>query len=269
MSKLDRLVWAASSTYHIGPLHLGIRTDSEWLDTALQQALADYYVPDIEADPNFSIVIPSSDDGSPATGLNMLYEGHTSLVRSRYPDRVLRALFQHLTKYLPVESAGLLRVSALALVRDGEAILVPRNIITWLDQLAPRLNRAGWQFVDEPWSSVDLESGELVVSAPTIAVEADLLDRLDVKRSEREPETVEPGRFPLVGWGVYSAEERVMSRAAGAAAAAPAILNSADYGLRDVMEGLVAFTARAPIVGLGSPFEGDFATRLMEVARAN
>ena len=43
MSKLDRLVWAASSTYHIGPLHLGIRTDSEWLNEALQEALADYY----------------------------------------------------------------------------------------------------------------------------------------------------------------------------------------------------------------------------------
>lgn len=266
MTELDRLVWAASSTYHVGPLHLGVRTDSEWLDGALREALSDYYVPDVEADANFSIALPANNDGSPATGLNMLYESHTNLVRSRYPDRVVRALAHNLAKYIPVDSAGLLRVSALALVRDGQAILVPRNIVTWLDMLAPRLNRAGWQFVDYPWSTIDLDSAELVVGAPTIEMDSAIFDELSGRVSKSEPLAVEPGRFPLVGWGVYSAEEQAMSRAAGAAAAAPSILNPNEFGVHDAIEGLVALTERTPVVGLGSPYEGDFAARLTGVA---
>lgn len=249
-------------------MHIGVRTDTEWLDGVLQEALADYYVPGVEAPPNFSIVLPRSEAGGPSTGLNMLYESHTNLVRSRYPDRVLRGLFQHLTKYLPVETDGMLRVSALALVRGDEAILVPRTIVTWMDLLAPRLNRAGWQFVDQPWSTIDLDAAELVVNPPTLPIDAAIFDRFDAKESSREPVAISPGRFPLVGWGVFSAEERMMSRAAGAAAAAPTILNPAEYGVHEAVQGLIALTERTPVMGLGNPLEGDFAGRLTSLAEA-
>lgn len=266
MSKLDRLVWAASSTYRIGQLHIGVRTDSEWLDGVVAAALADYLVPGLDAPPNFSLVIPRAEADRSAKGLNMLYEGHTNLVRSRYPTRVLRALFQHLAKYLPAPSDELLRVSSLALIRNGEAILVPRSITTWMDQLAPRLNRAGWQFVDHPWSKLDLESAELVVDAPALNIADGWQAELDSRTTRREPEAVGAGRFPLVGWGVFSAEERVMSRAAGAAAAAPTVLNPSEYGVHAVIDDLLTFTEHTPLTGLGSPFEGDFATRVIELA---
>jgi hypothetical protein len=265
MAKLDRLVWAASSTFHIGPHLLGVRSDSEWLDGLIRRALAEHHVPDVEAPANFSVVVPRDDSGSAAKGLNMLYEGHTNLVRSRHAGRVLRALFQHLSKHVPSESGGYLRVSDLALVRDNRSILVPRNIVTWMDQLAPRLNRAGWQFVDQPWSTIDLETGALVVPPATLEVDASWEAEISAVQSGREPGPVAPGRYRLSGWGVYSVEEKVMSRAAGVASTIAKVLNPLDFGVRDTLEAMIDLSGRISVAGLGSPFENDFATRLMEV----
>ncbi len=222
-------------------------------------------MPDVEAPANFSIVVPQG-NGAGTTGLNMLYEGFTSLVRTRYPDRALRALFQHLGKYAPAESGDLLKVTALGLVRDDQAILVPRSVVTWLDQLAPRLNRAGWQFVDHPWSFLDTDSGELVVDRSHLEVDESPLADMISKRSSREPEPVGPGRFRLVGWGVFNRGDEPLSRAASAAAAAPFVVNPAEVGARQVIDRLLSLTERTPLTGLGSPFEGDFASRLISLA---
>lgn len=265
MDKLNRLVWAGSSTYRIGPLYLGVRSDSAWLDQVLREALQDYWVPEVEAPPNYSIVISREDSNGNSAGLNMLYEGHTNLVRSRYPERAIRALFQHLAKYLPAQSDGLLRAAAQALVRDGRAILVPNFVVTWMAQLAPRLNRSGWQFVDQPQAAIDLEHAELVVLPPRLAISDSWLKELSGNRSEKEPDLVEPGRYPLAGWGVFSAEERVMSRAAGTAVLAMTITNPSAIGVSETVDGLLDITARIPVTGLGSPFEGDLAARLMAV----
>lgn len=260
---MDRLVWAASSTYHIGPLHIGIRTDSEWLDGVIREALSAYHVSGVEAPANFSIVVPQSKLNGGAKGLNMLYEGHTNLVRSRHAERVLRALFQHLAKYVPAEPNGFLRVSDLALVRDGRSILVPRSTVTWMDRVAPRLNRAGWQFVDHPWSTLDLDTAELVVPPPILTVDDGWEKKIGAGQSQREPDAIRPGRYPLAGWGVFSAEERVMSRAEGVAAAAKTVLNPSEQGVRETLQWLLDLAGRIPVTGLGSPFEGDYPGRLM------
>ena len=263
MGKLDRLVWAASSTYHIGPLHIGVRTDAEWLDGIIRKALSAYHVSGVEAPANFSIVVPQSKLNGGPKGLNMLYEGHSNLVRSRRPERVVRALFHHLAKYLPDESNGFLKVSDLALVRDGRSILVPRGVVTWMGQLAPRLNRAGWQFVDHPWSTLDLDTAELVIPPPILTIDDGWEAEISAGRTQREPAAVGPGRYPLTGWGVYSAEERVMSRAAGVAAVAVTVLNPSELGARKTLQWLLDLAEAVPVTGLGSPVEGDFPARLM------
>lgn len=264
MEKLDRLVWAASNTYRIGPVHIGIRTDSEWLEGVIRGALSAYHVPSVDAPANFSVAVPRDDHGA-VQGLNMLYEGHTNLVRSRHPERVLWALFQHLAKYLPTGSNGFLRVSNLALVHKGRAILVPRGVVTWMDLLAPRLNRAGWQFVDQPWSTVDLSTSELVVPPPMLEIDGAWESEIDASQSQREPEPIGPGRYRLAGWGVFSAEQRVMTPAAAVAAAARAILNPMEFGVLETLERMLGLVERIPVTGLGSPQDGDFPARLMAV----
>ncbi len=193
----------------------------------------------------------------------MLYEGHTNLVRSRHPERALRALFQHLAKYLPDEPNGYLKLRDLALVRDGRSILVPRGIVTWLDQLAPRLNRAGWQFVDHPWSTLDLDTVELVVPPPMLTVDGGWEEEIGVGHSRREPVAVGPGRYPLAGWGVFSAEEGVMTRAAGVAAAAGTVLNPSEFGVGETLQWLLDLAGDVPVTGLGDPYAGDFPARVM------
>ena len=79
----------------------------------------------------------------------------------------------------------------------------------------------------------------------------------------REPDVVEPGRYPLTGWGVFSAEERVMSSAAGVAAAAASVLNAAQFGVQETLQELLRLVARVSITGLGSPIEGDFPARIV------
>jgi len=217
----------------------------------------------VEAPPNFSVVVPQAKVNGGAKGLNMLYEGHSSLVRSRHPERALRALFQHVARYLSTEPNGFLRVSDLALVRDGRSILVPRTSITWMNQLAPRLNRAGWQFVDHPWSTLDLDTAELVVPPPRLTVDDGWENKISTGHSKREPDAIGPGRYPLTGWGVFSAEEQVMSRAAGVAAAAGNGLNPSEFGLRETLQWLLDLADRIPVTGLGSPYEGDYPGRVM------
>ena len=262
MGKLDRLVWAASSTYLIGLYHLGVRTDSEWLDGVIRAALSVYHVSDVEAPANFSVVVPRTDAKAAVKGLNMLYEDHTNLVRSRSPERVLQALFRHLGQHLPGDSNGHIRVSQLALVREGRSILVPRGVTTWMGQLAPRLNRAGWQFVDQPWSTIDLGKAELVVPQLILDIDDAWKDQITMPQKVREPDVVEPGRYPLTGWGVFSADQRVMSPAAGVAAAAASVLNAAQFGVQETLQELLRLVARVSITGLGSPIEGDFPARI-------
>ena len=263
MGKLDRLVWAASSTYHIGPLHIGVRTDSEWLDGIIRKALSAYHVPGVEAPTNFSVVVPQAKPNGGPKGLNMLYEGHSNLVRSRHPERVVEALFQYLAKYLPDEPNGYLKIRDLALVRDGQSILVPRGVVIWLDLLAPRLSRAGWQFVDRPWSTLDLDTAELVVPPPMLSVDGGWEDEIGVGQSQREPAAVGPGRYPLAGWGVFSEEKGVMTPAAGVAAAAGTVINPSEFGVGETLQWLLDLAGDVPVTGLGSPYKGDFPARLM------
>ena len=67
----------------------------------------------------------------------------------------MRGLFGYLDEVLP-RPGGLLQVQALALVKEGNATLVPRALETFLELLSSPMHRLGFQFVDLETALVDL-----------------------------------------------------------------------------------------------------------------
>ena len=60
MGNVDRLVWAATSTVHIGEYHIGIRSSRPAVDDAVRQLLGSHLVEGVEAPPNYSVRIGGS-----------------------------------------------------------------------------------------------------------------------------------------------------------------------------------------------------------------
>jgi hypothetical protein len=162
-----------------------------------------------------------------------------------------------------------MRVSGVGLVKDGRAVLAPGLITSWTEILAPRLNRSGVQFVDAPQVGLDIDRGELVVEAPGLVVDESALAELSRLGSPgREPAPVGPGRYPLVGWALFTGEEDHLgpiSSANGIVAAAPGLLHHADSKVEQVLQDLGRLFAQTRPVAIGSPYAGDLASKLVGV----
>jgi hypothetical protein len=237
----------------------------------VRAALSEYLVEGVEAPPNFSVIIEGEPgQGDVAVGLHFLYKNHTAIVRSRRPERVLDGLFAYLAGHLPAaESNGLIRVTGVGLVKEGRAVLAPGMITTWTDILAPRLNRNGVQFVDAPQVALDVERGDMVVEEPGLVVDRAALAELNRQGSPgREPASVKPGRYPLVGWALFTGDEdqiRPISPVNGIVAAAPGVMHHSDLKAEQVMKALGRLFGRTKPVAVGSPYEGDLASKLLGV----
>jgi thiol-disulfide isomerase/thioredoxin len=231
-------VWTANATYRIGDYHVGIRTDSAAADAVVAGLLAAYRADDDPSVPaNYSLVLGGDGDRkggrSRAKELCLLLWGNATVVRSRSARRVLLGLANHLAELVPPPELtdATVATTALALVRDGEALLVPGGLTGRLEQLQPRLARSGLQIVDVPRPRVDLVAGALVVPSP-LAVDAAVLDALDdgVALGRAELPRVEPGRYPLRAWASWALpeqpEENGASRTYGGATPSRATLVS-------------------------------------------
>ena len=163
MAQLDRLVWAAKRTYHLGPLHLGVRVSDAEFGSALAESLTAHLVPDVVAPSNYSILMP---DGK---HMGILYRGHVPVVRMIDDSRLQWATLRHLSSHL--DGPAGLALDFDAVVRGDEAVLAPRSIAALPRVLSRDLQQRGYQFLDATWVDVDPARGELQVSAPTITWE--------------------------------------------------------------------------------------------------
>ena len=144
----------------------------------------------------------------PARDLKILLQGSASVIRSRSSRRVLSGLASFLAAYLPDADAPgdvLLRTRNLALVVDGEAVLLPPAVRTAVEQLQPRVARFGAQVVDEPTALLDPVRRELVVAEPALTLDRSVLDGLvdPPSPSRSEPPAVVAGRYPLRAWVMW------------------------------------------------------------------
>lgn len=189
MARHDQLGWASQSTYQLGSFYLGVRASDSTYEAALAKALAAHLVPGVVAPANYSIRLPQG------KGLGLLYQTYQPVVRTGDPGRLTWALLRYLGSYAQKPSGLLLGMAAV--IRGGEALLVPRSVSNLEYLRARQLARAGIQFLDSPTVDIDLDRAELTVTEPELTWDPSPLNRW----LEGEQESAVPaGTYPVVGF---------------------------------------------------------------------
>jgi len=197
--------WAVTSAYAIGEFNVGIRADSLGTDDLLAQAFGSYRLTDSTPAPdNFSVVL-GDNSGTGTKALSLLLAADTTVLRSRSPRRILRALSARLSALFEGDSEGLLRTTNVAVLVGDQAVLLPPMALYWMDYLQARLALLGVRLSDEPHALVDPDKCELVIPEPRIEIAPEVLAKLGMPSPSRtELPPLEPGRYPL---GVWTFEE--------------------------------------------------------------
>ncbi len=256
-------VWTENATYRIGDHHVGIRADSPAAAELIDRALSAYRgEPDPAVPPNYSVVLGDPVSG-PSKDLRLLLWQNTTVVRSRSTDRVLHSLGAHLSSLFSTPE-GLLRTTNVAVVREGEAVLLPPSIMGDLEKLQPRLARGGWRPVDEPYAVIDPATDELVVPEPTVHLAGDVLDELgEPSLGRSELSRALPGRYRLRAWAMW----RIGADPAWAELVSTALMTvSAEPGrLAELIGDVEALLRRVPPMLLEFDAPERVAERLQEV----
>ncbi len=199
--------------------------------------------------------------------LNMLYRSSQTVVRTRAPGRVLHALFSYLSAHVDGAADQLLRSASLGIVVGGEAILIPRAALHSLKTVQPRLHRLGAQLVDAPYSTLDPETGSLVVPPPAIEVDHTVVDAID-RASDSEPPRVVPGRYPLRAWALLLGPDEIgPSSPAKAVGAAFSTVDAERVGAQATLEALAAIFQKSHGFAVWYSDPTELVTQLQDVIR--
>jgi hypothetical protein len=230
LEKLNRIDWVASSTFVIGGVHLGIRTNVPAVDAVLRRALAGHLVDGVVAPPNYSLLIDTE-----GRGYDFVYRSTAPVVRTRDPRRLAEGLVRHLSTHVQTPPSDLLHLKSTAFVSDGIAILAPAQARGWIEATGRRFAEAGLVPVDMPSAWVNDSIAELVVPEPAVEVDWEALAEFSAAFPHgrlRHPDPgVAPGRYPLVGWAFYAALEHVGTLDAATAAlfGVPQVVDNREY----------------------------------------
>ena len=202
--------WTPTVAYRVGEYHLGIRADTPAAADVVRRFLAAHHVGDDPNVPaNFSVVLGA--DGGDGARAGPRPQDPAPGVGQRGPQPVVPPgpgrpglVPGRLRPRRRPRDDGLLRTLNLALVVDGEAVLLPPAVRGAVEQLQPRIARFGAQLVDEPSALLDPVRRELVVAEPALTLDWSVLDELpDPAPSRSEPAAVVPGRYPLRAWAMW------------------------------------------------------------------
>lgn len=261
---MDRLGWAATSTFRVGEYLVGVRSDSEATDALVRRLLAANLVDGPVAPPNYSLVL-STPNGGGQRGLSQLFRSSTAVVRTRRRRRALLGLLAWLEGHTPADGS-LLQLRAIATVGPQGAVLAPWALISSLEKLQPRLHRRGVQVLDAHAARVDLATGELVVAEPPLPFDAAVLAEVDddERSAGRELPPLQPGRYPIRGWAHWAASQGGGSRAACLAQATGGFVNRTHIDPQQALTGLARVLAGAETIQLehydASAISDDLAT---------
>ena len=177
---------------------------------------------------------------------------------------MLEGLFAHLSAVVEQPDDDSLRVDVLAFVKDGAAVLAPADIRSALPSLERRLRSKGLRVVDRPWVRVDPDRGELVVTEPELSVEPTVLDGI----GDGSDPAVEPGRYPIVGWGfgVGRGQRGPISRALAVTLAGARLVDRASVPPQHALEALARVVARIRPVAVWSDHSDDLIPSLAALA---
>jgi hypothetical protein len=228
-------VWASTTTFAIGDVWLGIRSNDDAFDSSLRRALQPYVAEGVEAPPNFWCKLAGPVDAKGRRGLHFLYRGSTTLVRTRNLQRLRNALLLELGAYAAAPDPSMLSLAAVGFVsNNGRAVLAPPGLRPWLSAIERRLNARGLWVVDTPTTLVDAERSELVVPEPALDID---WSAFQPDGSDRDG-VVQPGRYPIAGWAFFTdtASPEVVTRARAVAIAAQFVTNIDALGVQTSLD---------------------------------
>ena len=238
----------------------------------MRRALGAEVVPDVEAPPNYSIVLAASRNEGRVRELHRLFQSTRLVLRTRDPVRLLHGLANYLSAFLPPPE-GLLRTAAMAVVADGEAVLVPGSLLSAVKLVQPRLHRAGFQIADVPVTLLAPDTAELVVPEPGVTVDEAVIEGVGGGSPMSEPRRVTPGRYPVRAWlmNVGADEEGPVTRATAVAGAFSWVHVDGTDEIAGVLERLGDLLVRVPAIAIPPLRPTDVVGRLRgalaEVAR--
>jgi thiol-disulfide isomerase/thioredoxin len=217
--------WEGIRAYAFGDHHVGIKYDDVATAAVLDRLFRGARVDDARAPENYAVALGgTSTTTAPGTArsLNLLVRGSRVLVRSRSAARVLAALLQQLSAALRPgtdDDGSLLRVYATPVLSDdGRALLLPAALADHVQQLQPRLARAGFALPDVAEVLVDPTTAELVVPEPSIPFDASVLANVDADaRLGPERPWARPGRYPIAAWLVVRGPDELGAMSPGVA----------------------------------------------------
>jgi thiol-disulfide isomerase/thioredoxin len=250
--------WEEAFVVAVGGQELTVRADGAAGTMLVRRALADALSgSEATGAVDFSCVLgdPWATD---QRDLCLLLAGDQTVVRSRSPRRVLLALAAHLSSMGVAPASGLIRTRNLAVVADGEAVLLAPALAQRWDRLQPRLARLGYHVVDHPVSDIDVEAAELVVAEPALAVDPAVLAELPEPSASRfEQAPVAPGRYRLRAWiTLFDPVDPSAATAAEAPALAARVAGALHavevepHRLDHTADQLLDLFGRVPLVGL-------------------
>ena len=223
---------------------MGVRSSNQAMHDLLRQTLAAHLVDDVDALPNYSVLLAGDDPESKDRAFHFVYRGFNPVVRTRDPQRLVTALLARLAGHLDDERGDRIRLDALALVAGDVAVLAPSEIRYVMPTLERRLNAKGLRVVDQPWTALDTETAEVVVEEPALDLDPAARERLVAAfpRPRRPEAVVAPGRYRLAGWGfgLGHAHDGPISRAVAVTLACPQVLNFVELGAQRTLDGLAA-----------------------------
>jgi len=198
----------------------------------------------VEAPPNFSMRIEPEERGANRPRpLHQLFRSSNLIVRSRSPERVVRALMTRLAAFEADDTR--LRAFSFVVVRDGEAIVLPSVVVNQIKVLQSRLNRAGYQVADGDHVTIDPGTAEVVIDEPSLPVDWAALDGLDEGvRPGSELPAAPVGRYRLRAWGFFRRPEQTTPTRADAVAGALTATNFVSYGAQRGMDEIAELLER-------------------------
>jgi hypothetical protein len=230
-------VWAAQSTIRVGDFHIGVRSSTLDGDATMRRLLADHVVDDPNAPANYSLLSPEPGQGR--RGVYRLYEGSTAIARARSEARIFIAMVDVLAGHLDGKPR-LVPLNVRPFLKGTEVILAPRETVSFLDSIEPRLRRLGVECLVHVKPKLDPSTGTVVLNEELLPMRREVFDELE---DGSGPLRTHNGRFRIRDWIFFGADrdgDATLSPAVAVSRALGTVPYIPEHGSQRVLDGFAA-----------------------------
>lgn len=218
MTEVDRLGWAVTIPMRAGEYVLGVRANTTALGGLLRDLFRERIVDVADPPGNLSLLLAPRSESN-IQDLHRLYVTYTRVLSSRSAIRGLEALWHELDVRDGEVEPHRMQVAATALVREGQAYLLPARARGRILAEHRRWQAAGFCVVDRRLVDLDPAAGTIHVPRPDLTPAsgtlADRVAQLDLLH--RDEPTAPAGTLPIASWVLPSAQASLAGRVGEAA----------------------------------------------------